>query len=73
MWPGGGGSVLRQIVLAVLSALFLVGALQGCSMSPAEQRAISQAWEEREAERAQQCRRRGLTFVNGGCTGAGGA
>src|SRR5262245_65563638 len=53
MWPGGGGSVLRQIVLAVLSALFLVGALQGCSMFPAEQRAIGQAWEDRWDERTQ--------------------
>jgi hypothetical protein len=65
--------VLRRVILTVLSGVFLVGALQGCSMSPAEQRAISEAWEKRDAERARECRRRGLSFVNGACTGAGGA
>jgi hypothetical protein len=64
--------VLRRVVLTVLGGVCLVGALQGCSLSLAEQRAISEAWEKRDAERAQECRRRGLSFVNGACVGAGG-
>jgi len=52
--------------------MLLVGAFPACSISPAERDAIIQAWEERDAERAQECRRAGRGFVNGGCTGGGG-
>ena len=57
---------------AVLSGIFLVGALQGCAVSPAQQEAIRQAWEEKDAQRAEECRRAGRGFVAGGCGGGGG-
>jgi hypothetical protein len=63
---------LREVLSAMLSGLILVGALQGCSVSPAEQEAIRQAWQEKDAERAAECRRAGRGFVAGGCTGGGG-
>ena len=57
---------------AMLSGLFLIGALQGCSVSPAQEEAIRQAWEEKDAQRAAECRRAGRGFVAGGCGGGGG-
>lgn len=56
----------------LLGGILMVGALHGCSMSPVQQEAIRQAWEERDAERAQECRRAGRGFLAGGCTGGGG-
>ena len=46
--------------------MLLAGMLQGCSLTPAEQDAIRQAWEERDAERARECHRAGRGFVAGG-------
>lgn len=46
--------------------------LGGCSVSPAQLESIRRAWDERDAERAQECRRAGRGYVNGGCTGGGG-
>ena len=67
------GTVVGGILVAPLAAgLLLVGALQGCSVSPAQQDAIRQAWQEKDAERAAECRRAGRGFVAGGCTGGGG-
>ena len=67
------GTVIGGILVAPLAAgLLLVGALQGCSVSPAQQDAIRQAWQEKDAERAAECRRAGRGFVAGGCTGGGG-
>ena len=67
------GTVIGGILVAPLTAgLLLVGALQGCSVSPAQQEAIRQAWQEKDAERAAECRRAGRGFVAGGCTGGGG-
>lgn len=67
------GAVVGGILVAPLAAgLLLVGALQGCSVSPAQQDAIRQAWQEKDAERAAECRRAGRGFVAGGCTGGGG-
>ena len=63
---------MKQVLSAILIGILLVAALPGCSVSPAEQEAIRQAWEERDAERAQECRRAGRGFVAGGCTGGGG-
>ena len=45
---------MRQVLPAILGGILLVGALQGCSMSPAQREAIRQAWEERDAERARE-------------------
>lgn len=63
---------LRQALPVLLVGVLSVGALQGCSVSPARQEEIRQAWEARDAERAQECRRAGRGYVNGGCTGGGG-
>jgi len=62
---------LRQVLPAILGGILLAGALQGCSMSPAQQDAIRQAWEERDAERARECHRAGRGFLAGGCAGGG--
>lgn len=63
---------MTPVLQAILGGIFLGGALAGCSVSPAQQEAIRQAWEERDAERAKECRRAGRGFVAGGCTGGGG-
>ena len=73
--PGGKIDGMRQrafVLPVVLIGVLSVCALQGCSISPARQEAIRQAWEERDAERALECRRQGRGYVNGGCTGGGG-
>jgi hypothetical protein len=62
---------MRQVLSASHGGILLVGALQGCSVSPAQQDAIRQAWEERDAERARECRGAGRGFVAGACTGGG--
>jgi hypothetical protein len=63
---------MRPLVLAALLALALTGALPACSTAPAEQQeAIRKAWAERDAERAAECRRRGVAYVAGGCAAGG--
>ena len=57
--------MLRQVLPAILGGLLLVGALQACAISSAEQDAIRRAWEERDAERARECQRAGRGFVAG--------
>ena len=51
---------MTPVLQAVLGGMLLVGALSGCSVSPAQQDAIRQAWEERDAERARECARVGV-------------
>jgi hypothetical protein len=63
---------MRENLPGILVGLLLAGILQSCSVSPAQQEAIRQAWEERDAERARECYRAGRGFVAGGCTGGGG-
>ena len=63
---------MRRALPCILMGMLLVGALPACSISPAEQEAIRRAWDERDAERARECRRTGRGYVNGGCTGGGG-
>ena len=58
--------------LPILVGLLLFGILPGCSISPARQEAIRQAWEERDAERARECYRVGRAFAGGGCSAGGG-
>jgi hypothetical protein len=70
--PIRGAWALREILPGIVVGMLLAGVLQGCSISPAEQEAIRRAWEERDAERAQECQRAGRGFVAGGCTGGGG-
>ena len=72
-----GGVMDRRVFLSTLAGGLLTAPLaamaqQGCSVSPAEQDAIRRAWEERDAERAAECRRAGRGFVAGGCSGPGG-
>ncbi len=55
-----------------LITVLVASALPACSVSPAQQEAIQRAWAERDAERAQECLRRGLRIVAGNCTGNGG-
>ena len=62
---------VRAVVYEAMAALLLIGVLSGC-YSPAEQETIRRAWTERDAERAQECQRRGLPFVAGNCGGYGG-
>lgn len=64
--------LVRENVSGMLVGLLLAGILQGCSISPAQQQAIRQAWEEKDAERARECQRAGRGFVAGSCTGGGG-
>jgi hypothetical protein len=63
---------MPENVLRILVGLLLCGSLQGCSISQAQQEAIRQAWEKRDAERARECYRAGRGFVAGGCSGGGG-
>ena len=60
---------MRWVLSAILIGMFLAG--QGCSLTPAEQDTIRRAWEDRDAERARECRRNGSGFVAGGCTRGG--
>ena len=62
----------RKGFSAILAGILVAGALQGSSLTPAQQEAIRQAWEERDAERERECRRAGRGFVAGGCAGGGG-
>jgi len=58
---------LTQLRLAALIGL-LAGAPLGCAITPAEQEAIRQAWQSRDAERAAECRRMGGWWKAGvGC------
>jgi hypothetical protein len=63
---------LRHVLPGILIGLLTAGALQACSISPAEQDAIRRAWADRDAERARECHRAGRGFVAGACTGGGG-
>jgi hypothetical protein len=61
----------RLAVPAILVGMLLAGTLAGCSLTAAEQDAIRRAWEDRDAERARECRRNGGGFVAGGCARGG--
>jgi hypothetical protein len=50
------------LVFALMSALFA-----GCAVSPAQVEATRQAWAERDAERARECRQKGGSWMAGGC------
>ena len=62
---------MREILSAILIGMLLAGTLQGCSLTPAEQDTIRRAWEDRDAERARECRRAGGGFIAGGCVRGG--
>ena len=62
---------MSQVRAGILVGTLLAGSLQGCSISPAEQDAIRRAWEDRDAERARECRRAGGGFIAGGCVRGG--
>jgi len=62
---------MGRLLRGGLIGLLLAGTLPGCATSPAEQDAIRRAWEERDAERAAECRRAGGGFVAGGCVRGG--
>lgn len=62
---------MRPLARAALLALALAGALPACSTAPAEPEAIRKAWAERDAERAAECRRRGVGYIAGGCVAGG--
>jgi len=62
----------RLLSRASLLSLLLGGGLLGCVLSPAAREATLQAWAERDAERARECRQRGGAFIAGGCVFAGG-
>lgn len=57
--------------LGLLAGLVLVGTVQGCALSAADQDAIRRAWDARDAERAQECRRARGGFIAGGCVRGG--
>jgi len=59
--------LVHGVVLALLA-----GSLSGCSVSPERQGALRRAWEEGEAERAQECQWHGFRYTAGVCTGPGG-
>ena len=69
---GSGDRRVKESLAGILAGLLVVAALQGCSISPAQQDAIGRAWEARDAERARECQRAGRGFVAGSCTGGGG-
>jgi len=62
---------VREVLSAILIGMLLAGTLLGCSLTPVEQDAIRRAWEDRDAERALECRRNGGGFVAGGCARGG--
>jgi hypothetical protein len=57
---------VRENLPGILVGLLLAGIVQSCSISPAQQEAIRQAWEERDAERARECQRAGRSCGGGG-------
>jgi hypothetical protein len=58
---------VREILLAILAGIFVAGILPGCSTSSAEQDTIRQAWADRDAERARECRQVGGFLIAGSC------
>jgi hypothetical protein len=62
----------RYLRAALLVGALLASSTFGCAMSPADRAATERAWAERDAERAQECMRRGLGFAAGGCIRLGG-
>ena len=54
-----------------LAAVLMVAAPSGCTTSPADQQAIRDAWAQRDAERAADCRRHNVGYAAGGCTVGG--
>ena len=63
---------MRENLPGILVGLLLCGIVQSCSIPPAHQEAIRQAWEERDVERARECLRAGRGFVAGACAADGG-
>lgn len=66
-------NALARLVGAIVLAALAGGGLGGCSVTPAEQEAIRRAWEEREAERARECRQARGGFIAGACVFGGGS
>jgi hypothetical protein len=62
---------LKGALSVILVGLLVAGALHGCARSPAQQEAIRRAWEERDAERARECRQAGRGFIAGACSSGG--
>ena len=67
-----GERIVRTILATVLTGILWAILLQGCSLSPERQDAIRRPWDARDAERAEECYRKGRGVVAGGCTGGGG-
>lgn len=63
---------VRRFAFALALALCVAESFSGCSITPAETDAIRQVWAERDAERAAECRRRGMIYAAGGCLIRGG-
>jgi hypothetical protein len=62
---------MNRGLAAILVAVAVAGALPGCATSPADQDAIRRAWQERDDERARECRQAGRGYVAGACASGG--
>ena len=61
----------RRAGAIALTAL-LAGGLAACATTPAERESIRRAWDERDAERARECRQARGGFIAGACVFGGG-
>jgi len=55
----------------LMAILLLTAILSGCSVSPADQQGIRDAWAARDAQRAAECRRKNVGYAGGGCVAGG--
>jgi hypothetical protein len=70
---GAALQVRRLRAAGAVALIVLAGGLGGCAVAPAEQEAIRRAWEERDAERARECRQARGGFIAGACVFGGGS
>jgi hypothetical protein len=64
-------SIGMRTAHTAIALIVLAATLSGCSVTPAERDAITDAWAARGRERAVECRRHGVGYAAGGCVVGG--